>query len=227
MRFSLPRISTAIAAGALMVSLGGAAEEPKAGATPTPDKDGFVSLFDGKSLDGWKIGDNADSWSVKDGLIVVHGKGPAHLFYDGPIHNHDWKNFHLKSEVMTFPHANSGIYFHTEYQEKGWPAHGFEAQVNCTHGDKIKTGSLYHISDIPDPHHKDNEWFLYEIIVQGKHVVLKIDGKVVNDWTQPEDFTPVKGHPLRFISHGTIALQGHDPGSEVHFKSVVIKPLDE
>src|SRR6185437_13046601 len=165
MRFSFPRIATAVAAGAVMISLGGAAEEPKTGATPAPDKDGFVSLFDGKSLDGWKIGDNADSWSVKDGMIVVHGKGPAHLFYDGPIHNHDWKNFHLKAEIMTFPHANSGVYFHTEYQEKGWPAKGFEAQVNCTHGDKIKTGSLYHISDIPDPHQKDNEWFLYEIIV--------------------------------------------------------------
>ena len=228
MRFSLPRISTAVVAGAMMLSLGGAAEDPKPNtAAPAADKDGFVSLFDGKSLDGWKIGANADSWSVKDGMIVVHGKGPAHLFYDGPIHNHDWKNFHIKTEIMTFPKANSGVYFHTEYQEKGWPEHGFEAQVNCTHGDKIKTGSLYHISDIPDPHHKDNEWFLYEIIVKGNHVVVKVDGNVVNDWTQPADFKPVKGHPLRFISHGTIALQGHDPNSEVHFKSVMIKALED
>ena len=137
---------------------------------PKPDKDGFVSLFDGKDLDGWKVGTYPESWSVADGQIVVHGKGPSHLFYDGPIHNHDWKNFHLKAEVMTFPHANSGIYFHTVFQDKNFPDKGFECQVNCTHTDWKKTGGLYDIKDTPDPHQKDNVWFLYEIIVKDKHV---------------------------------------------------------
>jgi hypothetical protein len=222
---NFPRIAVALVGGAMMICLGGAGDEKAA--QPQPDKDGFVSLFDGKSLDGWKIGDNAASWSVKDGLIVVHGPGPAHLFYDGPIHNHDWKNFHLKAEVMTFPHANSGIYFHTSYQEKGWPDDGFEAQVNCTHTDWKKTGSLYDVVDIRDPHQKDNVWFLYEIIVKGDKVTLKIDGNVVNEWTQPPDYKPTNGHKGRYLHHGTVALQGHDPGSEVHFKSVVIKPLDD
>ena len=197
------------------------------GDMPKPDKDGFYPLFNGKNLDGWKIGTNADSWKVEDGHITVHGKGPAHLFYDGPVHNHDWKNFHLKAEVMTFPHANSGIYFHTKYQETGWPDQGFECQVNATHSDPIKTGSLYHIKDIlNDSPHKDNEWFLYEIIVKDNAVTLKIDGKTVTEWTQPADFKPVQGHPGRFIQHGTVALQGHDPNSQVYFKSVVIKALD-
>src|SRR5947207_899463 len=117
---------------------------------PKPNKDGFVSLFDGKDLDGWKIGGPEESWSVKDGQIVVHGKGPSHLFYEGPVHNHDWKNFHLKAEVMTFPHANSGIYFHTKFQEKGFPDKGFECQVNCSHTDWKKTGGLYDIKDTRD-----------------------------------------------------------------------------
>lgn len=191
-----------------------------------PDKDGFYSLFDGKDLDGWKVGANPQSWSVQEGQIVVHGKGPSHLFYVGPIHQHDWKDFHLKAEVMTYPHANSGIYFHTKYQEARFPDKGFECQINCTHTDWKKTGSLYDINDIPDPHHVDNKWFLYEIIVKGNHVVLKIDGQTVNDWTQPEGFKPPRNHPERFIDHGTIALQGHDPGSECHFKSILIKPLE-
>ncbi|HET6250858.1 MAG TPA: DUF1080 domain-containing protein [Tepidisphaeraceae bacterium] len=227
MRFPFSRIATALIGGALLLAFGGAADEPKTPATPAPDKDGFVSLFDGKTLDGWKIGDNANSWSVKDGEIVVHGPGPAHLFYDGPIHNHDWKNFHLKAEVMTYPHANSGIYFHTTYQEKGWPDDGFEAQINCTHTDWKKTGSLYDVVDIKDPHQVDNKWFLYEVIVKGDHVTLKIDGNVVNEWTQPEGYKPTKGHKGRYLHHGTIALQGHDPGSECHFKSVLIMPLDD
>ena len=195
---------------------------------PKPDADGFVSLFDGKSLDGWKIGKNAESWSVKDGLIVVHGPGPAHLFYDGPIHNHDWKNFHLKAEVLTYPHANSGIYFHTKYQEEGWPSQGFEAQVNETHTDRKRTGGLYNIKDVMDQSPaEDNKWFVYEIIVEGKHVILKVDGKVTCDWTEPDPPQPPKGMPGRFLQHGTIALQGHDPGSETHFKSVMIKALPD
>jgi len=196
-------------------------------AAPKPDKDGFIPLFDGKSLDGWKIGDKASSWKVEDGHLTVHGPGPAHLFYDGPVHNHDWKNFHLKAEVMTFPKANSGIYFHTKYQESNWPDQGFECQVNATHSDPIKTGSLYHIKDIlNDSPQKDNVWFLYEIIVKDNTVTLKIDGKTVNEWTQPADFKPPAGNPGRFIQHGTIALQGHDPNSQVYFKSVMIKALD-
>jgi hypothetical protein len=225
------RISRLLAmafAGVILAGLGAAApQDAGPSAEPQPDKDGFVSLFDGKSLDGWKVGTNAESWSVEEGHITVHGKGPSHLFYVGPVHNHDWKNFHLKAEVMTFPHANSGIYFHTKYQETGWPDQGFEAQVNATHGDWKKTGSLYDIKDIRDPHHKDNEWFLYEIIVKGDQVTLKIDGNTVNEWTQPADFKPPSNHAGRFLQHGTFALQGHDPGSKTYFKSVVVKPLDD
>lgn len=234
MRIGICRTLATALAGVLMVGLAGAtaaapdgAEAANNGANPPPDKDGFVSLFDGKTLDGWKIGRNADSWSVKDGCIVVHGPGPAHLFYVGPVHNHDWKNFHLRAEVKTFPHANSGIYFHTAYQEAGWPDQGFEAQVNATHTDWKKTGSLYDIKNIRDPHHKDGEWFVYDIIVQGNHVELKINNETVCDWTQPADFKPPSNHPGRFLQRGTFALQGHDPGSECWFRNIVVKPLDE
>ena len=163
-------------------------DDARAADQPKPDKDGFFSLFDGKSLDGWKVGKNADSWSVQDGMIVVHGPGPSHLFYEGPVHNHDFKDFHLKATLMTFPNANSGIYFHTKYQESNWPDQGFEAQVNATHSDWKKTGSLYDVVNIRDPHHQDNKFFVYEIIVKGNHVELKVDGTTVCDWTQPEGF---------------------------------------
>jgi hypothetical protein len=83
------------------------------------------------------------------------------------------------------------------------------------------------VVNIRDPHHQDNKWFLYEIIVQGNHVELKIDGKTVCDWTQPADFKPPEGHPGRFLQHGTFALQGHDPGSKTYFKDIMVKPLGE
>jgi hypothetical protein len=111
-----------------------------------------VALFDGKTLDGWKVGENADLFQVRDGMIVMECpekvKGPAHLFYVGNVAHHDFKNFDLKVEVMTFPAANSGIYFHTQYQEAGWPKFGMECQVNNSHADWRRTGSLYGLKDI-------------------------------------------------------------------------------
>jgi hypothetical protein len=210
-----------------------AAEKPEAkpaaaaAEAPKPNADGFYTLFDGKNLDGWKVGENAETFKVENGELVVHGKGPAHLFYDGPVKNHDFTNFHLKAEVLTKPKANSGIYFHTKFQEKSWPAQGFECQVNQTHGDVKKTGGLYAVKDVlNESPAKDDTWYTYEVIVEGKHVVIKIDGKVTTDWTEPTPPTPPKGMAGRIIQHGTIAIQGHDPGSEVHYKNISIKPLD-
>ena len=119
--------------------------------TPQPEE-GFVSLFDGKTLDGWKVGDNADIFQVRDGMIVMEcpatNHRPAHLFYVGEVSRHDFKNFDLKVDVMTFPGANSGIYFHTKYQEAGWPKRGIECQVDNSHSDWRRTGSLYGIKNI-------------------------------------------------------------------------------
>jgi opacity protein-like surface antigen len=188
---------------------------------PKPDKDGFYSLFDGKSLDGWKVGKNAASFKVQDGLIVANGD-VAHLFYDGPVKDHNFKNFHLKAEVMTFPKANAGIYFHTQFQEAGWPGIGYEVQVNQTHSDPKKSSGLYGIKDVFEAPAKDNVWYTQEIIVQGKRIITKVDGKTLVDYTEPND---VKGG--RKLSSGTFALQAHDPGSKVYFKSVKVKPLED
>lgn len=192
--------------------------------TTHPNKDKWISLFDGKSMDGWKVGNNAATFSLQDGQIVVHGK-TAHLFYVGAVHDHNFKNFELKADVMTFPGSNSGIYFHTEYQEEGWPSKGFEVQVNNSHTDWKRTGSLYDIVDVKEVYAKDNQWFTEYVKVEGKHVIIKINDKTVVDYTEPENVKPPEDHPGRFISNGTFALQGHDPKSEVHFKNIYVRPL--
>ena len=139
---------------------------------------GFVSLFDGKSLNGWKVNkENPKSIVVKDGNIVIDGPR-AHLFYAGDVEKHQFKNFVLRAQVKTFPKANSGIYFHTKYQDSGWPDAGFEAQVNNTHGDPKKSGGLYAVKDVNPAPAKDGEWFDYEIRVKGKKITIKINDKV-------------------------------------------------
>ncbi len=147
-------------------------------------KTGFVSLFDGKSLDGWKAAEeNPESWKVVDGMLVCEGPR-CHLFYDGEIA--PFKNFHFVAEVMTTPGSNAGIYFHTQYQPTGWPKYGFECQVNVSHSDPKKTSSLYAVENVADPGVKDNEWYTQEIIVQGRRIQLKVNGETLVDYTEPE-----------------------------------------
>lgn len=110
-------------------------------------QNGWVPLFDGKSLSGWKVGDNAGTFSVENGTIVAHGN-TAHLFYEGEVSDHEFKNFEFKADVMTTLGSNSGIYFHTGYQESSWPAKGYEVQVNNSHTDWRRTGSLYGVDDV-------------------------------------------------------------------------------
>jgi hypothetical protein len=184
----------------------------------------WISLFDGKSLDGWKASENKDTFSVQDGKIKVHGKR-SHLFYVGEVGNADFKNFELKAKVMTEPGANSGIYIHTEYQEEGWPKKGYEVQVNNSHSDWKRTSSIYDVVNIKEAPAKDNEWFTQHIIVKGNQVTVMTDGKTIVEYTEPEDVN-FEGWPGRRLSHGTIALQGHDPKSVVYYKNIKIKPLD-
>ena len=187
-------------------------------------KDGWVSLFDGKSLAGWKVNEKPETFSVKDGEIVVKGDR-SHLFYDGPVNGHEFKNFEFKAEVMAKKSANSGVYFHTAFQPEGWPDKGFEVQVNNTHGDPKKGGGLYGIKDNFEAPAKDDEWYTMTIKVEGKHVITKVNDKVIVDYTEEENPKREEQFKGRLISHGTFALQGHDPGSEVHFKNIMVKVL--
>jgi hypothetical protein len=188
--------------------------------------DGWFSLFDGKSLDGWKVGDNANSFSVENGTIKVNGN-VAHLFYDGDVQDHNFKNFEFKADVMTMPGSNSGIYFHTAFQQSSWPQKGYEVQVNNSHSDWRRTGSLYAIKDIKEVFVKDSVWFTEYIKVQGKNVTVKINDQVVMEYTEPDNVIREAGMSQRLIANGTFALQGHDPKSKVYFKNIMVKPLPE
>lgn len=184
---------------------------------------GFVSLFDGKTLNNWKFSDKEGTFSVKDGAIVVHGVR-SHLYYDGPVQNHVFKNFELKADIMTEPGSNSGFYFHTQFQQSGWPDKGYEVQINNTHTDWKRTGGLYDVQDLKEVPTKDNEWFTMDIIVADQHIVIKLNGKTVVDYIEPAD-VKYKGHPERKIATGTFAIQGHDPKSIVYLKNIIVKPL--
>jgi hypothetical protein len=189
---------------------------------------GWTSLFDGKSLAGWRAGGSADTFSVRDGTIVAHGKR-SHLFYVGPVGGHDFRNFEFTAEVMTRPGANSGIYFHTQYQAGGWPGKGCEVQISNTHRgggsyrELKRTGSLYAVRNVFPAFVKDNEWFGVHVVVRGRRIQIAVNGKPVVDYVEPDR----PGRTGRVLSHGTFALQGHDPGSTVFFRKILVKPLPD
>ena len=140
------------------------------------DEDGFVRIFDGKTMNGWKVAERPDTFKIVDGALVAKGDR-AHCFYVGD--EKPFVDFQLKIDVLTRPKANGGVYFHTRWQETGFPRGGFECQVNQTHSDPKKTGSLYNIKNVMDTSPvKDDEWWEYDIMVKGKTVTIKVNGKV-------------------------------------------------
>ncbi len=182
----------------------------------------WVQLFNGKDLTGWKANEHPEQWKVEDGAIVAHGER-SHLFYVGadPEHPPEFTNFHFKAELMTFPNSNSGIYFHVKWQEAGWPSTGYECQVNTSHKDPVKTASLYNVVKNLIPPSKDKEWFTEEIIVEGKHIITKVNGNTIADYVEPDSLE----RKFPKLDKGTFALQAHDPGSTVLYRKIEVRRL--
>jgi len=184
---------------------------------------GFTLLTDGKSFDGWKSAEeNKNTWKLEDGAFVAHGER-CHLYYVGD--QKPFKNFDLKVDVMTEPGSNGGIYFHTKYQAEGWPKGGFECQVNNTHSDWIKTGSLYGMVNIAQSPAQDKKWWTEEIIVKDNSITVLINGKRILQYNEPPGAQAGKDFE-RKLSEGTFALQGHDPKSTIRYKNIRVKRLD-
>ncbi|MFT6107852.1 MAG: hypothetical protein ACJA2W_000761, partial [Planctomycetota bacterium] len=190
------------------------------------DGGGFAELFNGKDLSGWKVNESPESVRVQDGALVVQGNR-AHAFYDGPVYQHDFKNFEMRALIRTKEKANSGMYFHTKFQESGWPELGYEVQVNNSQSDWRRTGGLYGIDDVKEAPAEDNKWFVMTVRVTGKHTTVSVDGKQLVDYTEPEGVERIPQFAGRLINRGTFALQAHDPGSEVWYKSISVRPLPE
>lgn len=187
-----------------------------AGGATLESGDGWMPLFDGRTLDGWRASENPGTFQVENGAIVVRGPR-AHLFYEGPVLDADFGDFEFRAEVLTRPGSNSGIYIRTAFQPSDWPAQGYEVQVNNSHTDWRRTGSLYGVQDVRESE-PDDEWFTVRVQVRGRRVQAWVNDRQTVDYSEPE------GEPTR-LTGGTIALQGHDPQSEVHYRNIAVRPL--
>ena len=190
----------AVGCVALGMSLVAAQDEPVAG------KDGWISMFDGKTLDGWKANENPESWNVVDGAITGDGER-SHLFWM----TRECENCEFRAEVRLNHSGNSGMYFRTAWGP-GFPK-GYESQVENTSPDPQKTGSLYGIAKVTEQLIPDDTWWTQDIIAQGNHIIIKVNGKTVVDTTDGR------------YTKGYLALQQHNKGSVVQYRNLMMRPL--
>ncbi|NLX56321.1 MAG: DUF1080 domain-containing protein [Planctomycetaceae bacterium] len=187
-------------------------------------------LFDGRTLEGWRAAEHPDTWRVEQGLLVAAGPR-SHLFYAGPVGDGDFRNFELEAEVRTDDCADSGIYFHTEYQETGCPTKGYEVQIrnSRTHADapraRQQTGSLSGVRHIWKSCVADGQWCRLRVRVVADRIQIWVNDYLTVDYLQPENPPRGEGDAGKRLSRGTIALQGQGPAGQVAFRSVRIRPL--
>ena len=177
---------------------------------------GFVSLFDGKTLDGWKVNEAPDAFSIEDGAIKANGNR-CHLFYEGKVNDAKFKNFEVRLDVMTRKNSNGGFFIHTAFLKEGWPS-GYEIQVNNTQGDPQKSGGLYNTVKNLEAF-EDDKWMQYVIIVQDGTVKVKVNDKDLVDYKTEAGTTKL------LPDGGTFAIQAHDKGSVTLYKNIRVKVL--
>lgn len=194
---------------------------------------GWTALFDGRSLAGWRASENPSSWKVTDGMLFADGPR-SHLFYEGMGGGARFRNFEFEAEVKSAPGCNSGVYFHTVFQEKGWPQKGFEIQINNTatgeggYRENKRTGSLYGLRNVYKPLARDNEWTSLRVRVAGKRIQAWVNGVMTVDFVEPSPPVLAEGSERgRVLDAGTFALQCHDPQSKAWFRQVRVRPLPD
>ncbi len=182
----------------------------------------WVSLFDGQTMSGWTFALTSkaqSNWTVQDGSLTGSG-GPSMLYSP----KGDYKNFKFRAEIKISDRGNSGMYFRCP-NPNGAFAEGYEAQIDSTHADPIRTGSIYGFVHVYKQIVPPDTWFTYEVEVVDKnwrgktvpHIKVSINGEVqyeLIEYTKAWD-------------HGHFAFQHHDPGSKVQIRKIEVMELDE
>ncbi len=185
--------------------------------TATAQDEKWTSLFDGETMDGWEVvGKKDGTWAVKDGALSGNGAPSMLVNTSGP-----YKNFRYRAEIKISDGGNSGMYFRTT--RKPTFSDGYEAQIDSTHKDPIRTGSIYGMCHVYKQHVKPDTWFKYEVEVRDDvwrrrdltRIKVIINGEELYEYMDFE----------KTFKEGHFAFQHHDPGSIVHIRKVEVMKL--
>jgi hypothetical protein len=203
-------IRTAVLGLALLVVMGAPAIAGSQSKTEAKDAQGWVAIFDGKTLDGWTQRNGTATYRVEDGTVVgttTEGSPNSFLCTDK-----EYGNFDLRFEVKVDSRLNSGVQIRS--QTRG----GYTGRVN---GPQVEieagggtAGYLYGEAaggwmTPPEKrtrhkHFKDGQWNAYRVLAVGANIKVWLNGVMVSDLTDEEKF---KTHPKGFIG-----LQVHGIG---------------
>jgi hypothetical protein len=190
----------------------------------------WLDLFNGKDLNGWRVGGPAGSWRVEGGVLVAEGPG-SHLFYAGRVQEARFRNFEFEVEAGLDPHADSGVFFHTAYQHAGPLEKGFEIQMMHPRSggkERQQTGSLYGLRGVYTPLAAGDDWFRLRVAVRGKTIQVWLNDTLLVDYLEPTPPPLPPGIPRgRFLDSGTFALQSPGAGARVRFRSLRVRPLPD
>ncbi|HTL56211.1 MAG TPA: family 16 glycoside hydrolase [Candidatus Limnocylindrales bacterium] len=186
----------------------------------TPDDNGWIALFDGRTLSGWTAPDPS-RWEIKNGMLVGSGTR-SHLFSP-----YTYTNLEFRAEVKVGDGGNGGMFFRAAYH-RGWGNLGYEAQLanNPPDWEQQKTGSLYGFQPKKDKLVEDNTWFTQHVIAIGNRIIIKVNDQIVTDFVDEKN-TYTSGH-LALQQFGTTAEPNNPSGSLViTYRNVMVKPLPD
>ncbi len=197
---------------------------------PAPDADGFITLFNGKDLAGWR--GNINDYGVKDGLIYCKKGSGGQLFTQW-----EFDDFELHFDFLLGPGSNNGLGIRAA-QEGNYSSIAMELQIIDNNGYKAKGnvlkpwqhhGSVYGVVPAKDGAlHPAGQWNHEVVIAKGTCIKVIVNDMVIVDTdlskvTEPADGKPVSAHANMFRKSGSLGFLGH--GDYVEFKNIRIKPI--
>lgn len=196
---------------------------------PAADESGFVSLFDGKSLAGWKlVGGKGPGYVVESGVIVCPADGGGNL-----LSEREYSNYVLRFEYRMEPGGNNGVGVRAPLS--GDVAYqGIEIQILDDQHEKYKghikpeqhTGSIYDVVPARTGYQRPaGEWNEEEITADGRHIRIRLNGSVIIDWNLDlvQEPAVLKKHPGLARTMGRVGFLGH--GTRVEFRNIRIREL--
>ena len=197
---------------------------------PAPDADGFITLFNGKDLAGWR--GNINDYGVKDGLIYCKKGSGGQLFTQW-----EFDDFELHFDFLLGPGSNNGLGIRAA-QEGNYSSIAMELQIIDNNGYKAQGhvlkpwqhhGSVYGVVPAKDGAlHPAGQWNHEVVIAKGTCIKVIVNDMVIVDTdlskvTEPADGKPVSAHANMFRKSGSLGFLGH--GDYVEFKNIRIKPI--
>ena len=194
-----------------------------------PAEPGFHSLFDGKTLTGWKLVDaRGAGWKVEDGMIVCQSGGGGKMMTE-----EEFANFILRLEYRLEAGGNNGVNLRAPYE--GRPAYaGMEIQVLDDESEQWKsrikpeqhTGSIYDVLPARTGYSRPiGEWNEMEISADGRRITVKLNGIILldNNLDIVKEPAILEKHPGLARASGHLGLLGHNTRTE--FRNIRIRKL--